>query len=149
VVVRDETTKPSADRSLRLRFPPVAITLLACVVASCAITVQAASAREPAVRQAVIAAHGSVDQVYVTGLQPHARASLFGPTTHGSQTLRADTQGGIVFRNVKPATGYHVRIGARGSESAPITVHAGTAKPWDPAIYHQHIADHGYQYLRY
>jgi predicted acyl esterase len=94
-----------------------------------------------------MAVHGSAGQVYVTGLQPHARASLLAPTGHGTQTLHADAQGGIVFRNVEPGTGYRVQTGAHGSESAPITVHSDAAKPWDPEIYDQHIADSGYQYL--
>ncbi len=92
-------------------------------------------------------AHGSADQVYVLGLASGARASLISPNGKTVATQRADSLGGVLFRNVKPGRGYRVRLDSSGAKSAPITVHSGAPKPWDPKIYKQKIQDHGYQYL--
>jgi hypothetical protein len=94
-----------------------------------------------------LSAHGSAEQVYVTGLSPHARASLLSPSGTRVATLRADAAGGVLFTDVSPGSGYRVRVGASGSESAPVAVHSDAAAPWDPQIYDQHIASRGYQYL--
>jgi uncharacterized protein len=92
-------------------------------------------------------AHGSAEQVYVTGLAPAARMSLI--TSNGSTlyTQQADSQGGLLFRNVPPGSGYRVRPASGGADSGPITVHSDAAKPWDPGIYNQSIPDNGYTYL--
>ena len=92
-------------------------------------------------------AHGSAEQVYVTGLAPNVQMSLI---TSGGKTLytqSADSLGGLLFRNVPPGSGYRVRLASDGSESGPITVHSDAAKPWDPSIYNQSIPDSGYTYL--
>ena len=92
-------------------------------------------------------AHGSAEQVYVTGLAANAQMSLI---TSGGKTLYtqdADSLGGLLFRNVPPGSGYRVRLASDGSESGPITVHSDAAKPWDPSIYNQSIPDSGYTYL--
>ncbi|MGO9908449.1 MAG: hypothetical protein ACLPY3_22430 [Solirubrobacteraceae bacterium] len=92
-------------------------------------------------------AHGSAEQVYVTGLAANARMSLI---TSGGKTLYtqdADSLGGLLFRNVPPGSGYRVRLASDGSGSGPITVHSDAAKPWDPSIYNQSIPDSGYTYL--
>ena len=94
-----------------------------------------------------IAAHGSAEQVYATGLKPHARAELLNSKQHVVARRRVDAQGGVLFVNVKPGAGYRVRLGSRGDESAALTVHNDTAEPWDPGIYDQRIKDNGYQYL--
>ena len=64
-------------------------------------------------------AHGSARQVYVTGLTPGAPTVLIKP---GGKTVTraADPQGGLLFRNLKPASGYQVRSG--GAASPPLTV---------------------------
>ena len=92
-------------------------------------------------------AHRSAEQVYATGLKPHARAALLNAAGHVVASQRADGQGGLVYREVRPGRGYRVRLAAGGGESAPVTVHSDAAAPWDPSIYKQKIADHGYQYL--
>jgi predicted acyl esterase len=92
-------------------------------------------------------AHGSARQVYVVGLAPHARVSLLTAKGRTLYAQRADSLGGLLFRNVAPGTGYRVRLDATGAESKPLTVHSDAAKPWDPSIYKQTIADNGYQYL--
>ena len=94
-----------------------------------------------------LAAHGSAEQVYATALRPGARAELLNARGHVVATRRADAQGGVLFRDVKPGAGYRVRLGSSGDESAALTVHGNAAKPWDPSIYRQSIRDSGYQYL--
>ena len=92
-------------------------------------------------------AHGSVQQVYVTGLAPSAQMSLLTPTGATLYTQSADSLGGLLFRNVPPGNGYRVRLSPGGAESGPITVHSNAAAPWDPSIYNQSIPDNGYTYL--
>ena len=67
-------------------------------------------------------AHGSVEQVYVTGLAPGANVSLLDGAGNTVATKRADTQGGLLFRNVKPGTGYRVRRLPSGPKSGPLRV---------------------------
>ena len=92
-------------------------------------------------------AHGSAEQVYALGLAPNQKMSLLGPSGKTLQTQRAGSLGGLLFRNVPPGVGYHVRVYPRGAESPAITVYSDAAAPWDPSIYNQTIADDGYQYL--
>jgi uncharacterized protein len=94
-------------------------------------------------------AHGSAEQVYVTGtgLAANARMSLITPSGKALYTQRSDSLGGLLFRNVPPGSGYRVRSAADGTESGPITVHSDAAAPWDPSIYNQSIPDEGYTYL--
>ena len=54
-------------------------------------------------------AHGSVEQVYVTGLAPGAQMSLLNRGGTTVATKQADALGGLLFRNVKPGSGYRVR----------------------------------------
>ena len=97
--------------------------------------------------QASFSAHGSAEQVYVTGLAPNARMSLLRSNGTTVYTQNADSLGGLLFRNVTPGTGYRVRASSGGEESGPITVHSNAAAPWDPGIYNQSIPDNGYGYL--
>ena len=90
---------------------------------------------------------GSAGQVYVTGLAPSAQMSLIGPSGQTLYTQKADSLGGLLFRNVWQGAGYKVRLDASGTESGPITVHSYAAAPWDPSIYNQSISDNGYTYL--
>ena len=90
---------------------------------------------------------GSAKQVYVTGLAPFASASLVTSAGQTVQQQSADSLGGLLFRNVVPATGYHVRRAADGATSGAITVHSEQAAPWNPGIYNQSIPDNGYGYL--
>jgi uncharacterized protein len=92
-------------------------------------------------------AHGSAEQVYVTGLTAGAQMSLLTAQGTTLYTQKADGQGGLLFRNVPPGSGYRVRLVSDGTESAPITVHSDAAAPWDPSIYNQSIPDNGYTYL--
>ena len=94
-----------------------------------------------------VAARGSAEQVYATGLGPHARTELLNARGRVVASQRADAQGGVLFRDVKPGAGYRVRLGSSGDESASLTVHSDAAKPWDPRVYDQKVRDSGYQYL--
>ncbi|HWD84716.1 MAG TPA: CocE/NonD family hydrolase [Solirubrobacteraceae bacterium] len=92
-------------------------------------------------------AHSSARQVYVVGLKRHARVSLLNRRGRVVQTKRADSLGGLLFRNVRPGSGYRVKLDPHGSRSGRLTVHTDASKPWDPGIYNQTIKDNGYQYL--
>jgi hypothetical protein len=92
-------------------------------------------------------ATGSAEQVSVTGLSPNVRMTLLNPRGRKIATQRADSLGGLLFRNVRPASGYHVRLYPRGAESGPITVYSDASAPWDPGIYNQTLPTDGYGYL--
>ena len=96
---------------------------------------------------AQVKAHGSTEQVYATGIKPHARTTLVNAKGHVVAHASADAQGGVLFTGVTPGAGYRVRLGSSGDESASLTVHSEAAKPWDPSVYDQTIKDNGYQYL--
>ena len=92
-------------------------------------------------------AHGSVEQLYVTGLAPGAEMSLVRSTGETVSTKTADSLGGLLFRNVAPAKAYRVRLSFNGEESKAIAVRTQAAAPWDRSIYRQSIPDSGYTYL--
>jgi hypothetical protein len=81
-------------------------------------------------RAASFSANGSAEQVYVTGLPGSARASLLNARGRRVQTGRADSLGGLLFRGVKPGSGYSVRLLPHGPASGPVTVHSDAAAPW-------------------
>jgi uncharacterized protein len=118
----------------------VARITLACTLLTAA---GAAAARA----DAPFSAHGSAEQVYVTGLAPGARMALLSPRGRTVATKRADSLGGLLFRGVKPGNGYRVRLAPHGAESGPLTVHSDRAAPWDSSIYNQKLPTDGYGYL--
>ncbi len=93
-------------------------------------------------------AHGSVEQVYVTGLDPHARMTLFDADGHRVAAKRADSLGGLLFRHVKPGRGYRVRLDPGGPKSGPLRVLSTRPAPPSTKIYDQQIPSSGYGYLR-
>ncbi|HET6917689.1 MAG TPA: CocE/NonD family hydrolase [Acidimicrobiales bacterium] len=109
--------------------------------------VLAPSLTSPARASAPFDAHGSVNQVYATGLPGGAQVTLLNPDGTTFATQPADPQGGVLFRGVPTGTGYVVREDSDGAESAPLVVHDASAAPWDPSIYDQPIPDNGYTYL--
>lgn len=88
---------------------------------------------------------GSAKQVYVTGLTPSAQTSLLAPNGQTVQSQKANSLGGLLFRDVAPGRGY--RVVSKGTTSRPVTVHSDSAAPWDPGVYAQSIPDNGYSYL--
>src|SRR4051794_24862295 len=84
----------------------------------------AASATEPAFN-----AHGSVEQVYATGLAPGAQASLLDGSGTVLATRNATAEGGVLFRNVSPGEGYRVRLAADGTTSDALTVLTAQSAP--------------------
>jgi predicted acyl esterase len=90
-------------------------------------------------------AHGSARQVYATGLAPGAQTTLQRPDGSTAKTKAADAQGGVVFRKVKPGSGYKVAVG--GTTSGPLTVFTNRAAPSSTDVYDQRIPSSGYGYL--
>jgi uncharacterized protein len=91
-------------------------------------------------------AHGSVQQIYATGLTPRATVSLLDKRGHRVAIQKADSLGGIVFRNLAPGSGYRLRAG--GKRSAAVTVMADRSAPPSTKSYGQKLPDDGYGYLR-
>ncbi len=116
------------------------IGVIPAVLALAALLVTAAAA-------SAFSAHGSAEQLYVTGLAPSAQMSLRSSNGETVSTQTADSLGGLLFRKVSPAKGYRVRLSSTGEESGPITVYTQAAAPWDRSIYKQSIPDSGYGYL--
>jgi uncharacterized protein len=90
-------------------------------------------------------AQGSVEQVYATGLPANAEVSLRNSKGATVGTQNADSLGGVLFRKLKPGSGYKLRSGSE--ESGSLTVHSTASAPWDPGVYNQAIAESGYTYL--
>jgi hypothetical protein len=101
----------------------------------------AAFAAEPG-----FSARGSVEQVYVTGLAPDAELSLLDAAGTTVATRQANSQGGLLFREVAPGSGYRVRA-SDGAESGPLTVLPTDPAPPSTAVYDQAIPSRGYGYL--
>ena len=95
--------------------------------------------------RAAVNAHGSVQQVYAVGLRPHARVALVNRSGHVIATQKADSLGGIVFRQVSPGRGYRLRAG--GTHSAAVTVMPDRSAPPSTKVYDQTIPKGGYGYL--
>ncbi len=102
-------------------------------------------AAAPAAAEPPFSAQGSVEQVYVTGLEPGARTSLVDRAGEMVRTKQANKLGGVLFRRVKPGKGYRVR--AEGEKSPRLTVLTKRSAPPDDKIYNQEIEEEGYGYL--
>src|SRR5258708_5509499 len=121
-------------------------------VALCAVVLaltftSAASAGAASGAQPAFSAHGSVGQVYVTGLDANAQMSLMNGAGQTVATEPADSQGGLLFRNVAPGSGYRVRPAGGGAESEPLTVLSTRPAPPSTDVYNQTIPSSGYGYL--
>jgi predicted acyl esterase len=92
-------------------------------------------------------AHGSVEQVYVTGLRPRARMTLIDRNGRAIATKPADGLGGLLFRHVRPGRGYRVRLAGGGAKSGPLRVLPVRSAPPNTDIYNQQIPSSGYGYL--
>ena len=124
---------------LRLgRVPVIALVLLALAAVAGFGTAAAAQAKP--------SAHGSVQQVYATGLAPSRTVSLLSRRGAVVQRRRADSLGGVVFRLVPAGRGYRVRQGR--SRSGPLYRADRSLGAAQPRIYDQRIPTGGYGYLR-
>src|SRR5947209_17079519 len=92
-------------------------------------------------------AHGSAEQVYVTGLDGGTKMALLDRRGRTVQTGAADTLGGLLFRNVRPGSGYRVRPAGGGAPSTPLTVMSTRPAPPSTSVYAQTIPSSGYGYL--
>ena len=101
-----------------------------------------ASAADP-----TFSAKGSVEQVYVTGLAPGAEMTLLSASGKTVATQKASSLGGLLFRNVKPGTGYRVRPSGGGTASGPLTVLSTRPAPPSTTVYDQSIPSRGYGYM--
>ena len=97
--------------------------------------------------EAPFSAHGSVEQVYVTGLDAGARISLLDKSGKTVRTKRANELGGLLFRRVKPGKGYRVRAARGGPKSDPLTVLTTRSAPPSEDVYDQELPASGYGYL--
>jgi uncharacterized protein len=122
------------------------MSLAAALIASL-VAVATASASSPT-KGAGFLAQGSAKQVYATGVTAGARVELLDSAGHQVATKKADSLGGVLFRTVKPGSGYRVKVLPDGPRSGRLTVHTDASKPWDPTVYDQKgIPTDGYGYL--
>jgi predicted acyl esterase len=125
--------------------------LLAAVVAGvAALAALSATAFAATATVAAFTARGSVRQVDVTGAKPGTRLLLVNRRGARVAVRRAGELGGIVFRDVAPGRGYHVRRQgalARRTRSAALTVLSTRSAPPSTAGYRQRIPASGYGYL--
>ena len=117
-----------------------ALTALAAV---CMATAMGAGAADASA--AGLEAHGSVEQVYATGLESGVRTSL--RDRHGDvvDRQRAGELGGVVYREVEPGRGYRLKAG--GAQSGDLRVLSTRPAPPSTGIYDQEISASGYGYL--
>ncbi len=92
-------------------------------------------------------AHGSVEQVYATGLKAGARIVLLDRRGRKVATKPADSLGGVLFRNLAPGRGYRVGLASGGPRSGPLRVLSTRSAPPNTSIYNQSIPSSGYGYL--
>jgi predicted acyl esterase len=125
----------------------VALAGAVAVVLSMAPEATARTRHHKASGTATFIAHGSAEQVYVVGLTPFEKMSLLDRGARTVATKAADSLGGLLFRNVRPGSGYRVRVFPGGPESGPLTVLSNRPAPPSTSIYRQTIPSNGYGYL--
>jgi len=91
-------------------------------------------------------AHGSVKQVYATGVPAGVRAFLI-RSGKVVKSEKASRLGGVLFRAVKPGAGYRVRVGRKGKRSGPLRVLTTRSAPPNTGFYNQTLPADGYGYL--
>src|SRR4051812_14866787 len=94
---------------------------------------------------AAFSAHGSVEQVYATGLPAGAKVALVNRAGRTVARGAADPLGGLLFRDVKPGVGYRLRLGRTRSD--PLTVLSTRSAPPSTGVYDQSIPSKGYGYM--
>ena len=106
----------------------------------------ATAAIVPASASAALSAHGSANQVYVTGANPGEKLRLLDRDRKRIAVKPVGSLGGVVFRRVAAGKGYRVRADD-GSLSTRVNVLSGKPKPPNTAIYNQTLPAGGYGYL--
>jgi hypothetical protein len=100
--------------------------------------------------EASFAAHGSVNQVYVTGATPGEVLELVDADSLVQQTGTVDAQGALIFRGVPAGTGAARVVAGHPdalSASPPLTVTDVGTTP-DPSFYSSQVVGPGYGYLQ-
>jgi uncharacterized protein len=92
-------------------------------------------------------AHGSVEQVYATGLPPGAQVALYDSQDQEIATKGANDLGGVLFREIAPGSGYTVGLTSGGPRSAPLQILTTQSAPPSTEVYDQSIPSSGYGYL--
>jgi uncharacterized protein len=113
----------------------------------CGLLALSLGSADTAADAAAFDAHGSVEQVYATGLPPGARMILFNRRGRRVARNHADELGGVLFRKVKPGRGYRVRLASGGPKSGPLRILSTRPAPPSTDIYNQSIPSNGYGYL--
>lgn len=126
-----------------MRKPTLRIAVAAALVAGLCV---AGSATADHLPPGTIDAHGSARQVHVTELPPGAEAALLDGTGSTVASKAADPQGGLIFYDVEPGSGYRVRL-SDGRTSPAVTVRTEDATPWHDGYLDQEIPSQGYGYL--
>ena len=119
--------------------------------ATAIVVLVAAATAAPAYASASgFSAHGSVQQVYATGLPGRATVSLVNRRGITTARRRADALGGIVFREVTPGPGYRIQsqTGNRRLRSSALTVLPDRSAPPSTRVYDQKLPADGYGYLQ-
>src|ERR1700761_50257 len=88
------------------------------LIAALILTLVAAGHARAAVSYSV---HGSVEQVYVTGLAANQRRTRVTGRGGTGAPQPADSLGGLLFRNVTPGSGSRVHPSPAGTASPPVT----------------------------
>ena len=84
----------------------------------------------------------------MTGLTPGAQVSLLDARGQdGRDAARPTRSAALLFRNVKPGSGYRVRRRRRRAQSGPLTVLSTQSAPPSTDVYDQEIPPSGYGYL--
>jgi predicted acyl esterase len=100
---------------------------------------------------AAFAAHGSVDQVWITGALPEQPLLLVDEESRLITRATADAQGSLIFRNVREGRGFRVagvgNVSTPGTVSAPFDVTGVNDAP-AASLYTGQSIGAGYGYLR-
>jgi predicted acyl esterase len=131
----------------KLRTALAATLVAGLVVAGAAAAAPAAPTAAAPTPATAVNAHGSAKQVYATGLTAGAHVALLNAAGQRIATKDATAQGGVVFYDVAPGSGYRVRVLPNGPTSVAVTVHTEDPAPWDKKLYEQEIPSQGYGYL--
>ena len=94
-----------------------------------------------------LVAHGSAHQVWATGLPANGSVQLLDGAGQTVASQQATAEGGVLFRDVTPASGYRIRKVDDGQLSDAVTVHSDASTSWNPSTFDQPISSNGYQYL--